>query len=153
MARRRHTAIRARIPYGAPQPGAAITLTVPKDTDLTGALCTAVTPELFFPDPDEAELAELVAKRVCAACPVRMTCLNAAIGRDERFGVFGGLNTAERDALTGRLDGCGTPNGYWHHRNAGDPPCRACHTAKTAVSAAKKARTAGRERGHLEAAA
>jgi WhiB family redox-sensing transcriptional regulator len=158
MARRHHTAIRAHIPYGAPSSGSAITLAVPQETDLSGALCPVVAPEVFFPEGDTAELTELVAKAVCAACPVRMRCLNAAIGRDERYGVFGGLTAAERDTLTGRPDGCGTPNGYWHHRHVGDPPCRACRDANSAYDAARRAtrraaRAAGPERSDVEAAA
>lgn len=36
------------------------------------------------------------AKAVCAACPVRTACLQHAVTRDERFGVWGGLSSDER---------------------------------------------------------
>lgn len=39
------------------------------------------------------------AKAICAECPVRADCLSAAIANDERDGVWGGLNTEERDRL------------------------------------------------------
>jgi WhiB family redox-sensing transcriptional regulator len=49
--------------------------------------CHAVDPDLFFADsPDEVESA----KALCAACPVRDLCLNAAIERREPWGVWGG---------------------------------------------------------------
>jgi len=60
--------------------------------DLGG--CTDSDPEAFFPksgaDPDNA------VRKICAACPVRETCLVDAIGRGEEFGVWGGLTHAER---------------------------------------------------------
>ncbi|MEV7182071.1 WhiB family transcriptional regulator, partial [Kitasatospora sp. NPDC093679] len=62
---------------------------------------------LFFPDhdtdPDGAAFAELRAKHICATCPVRAACLDAAIARRERHGIFGGLTTAERDRLAATL--------------------------------------------------
>ncbi|MDO5494304.1 MAG: WhiB family transcriptional regulator [bacterium] len=39
------------------------------------------------------------AKAICSGCPVRSDCLAAAIANDERDGVWGGLNTEERDRL------------------------------------------------------
>lgn len=61
------------------------------------ALCAQTDPDLFFPERGGASVA--AAKRVCLACPVRSECLDAALRRRERFGVWGGLSERERRAL------------------------------------------------------
>jgi len=40
---------------------------------------------------------------VCAGCAVRAECLQEALDRGERFGVWGGLSEGERRALAARL--------------------------------------------------
>jgi WhiB family redox-sensing transcriptional regulator len=60
------------------------------------ALCAQVGPEIFFPDQGASALP---AKRVCAGCPVRSECLAEALGRGERFGVWGGLSERERRVM------------------------------------------------------
>jgi WhiB family redox-sensing transcriptional regulator len=57
------------------------------------ALCAEVDPELFFPETGESPDP---AKRVCRACEVRAECLDYALDRGERFGVWGGLSVGER---------------------------------------------------------
>lgn len=60
------------------------------------ARCLDADPELFFPakggsaDP---------AKAVCAACPVRVPCLDYALDHGERLGVWGGTTPRERREL------------------------------------------------------
>lgn len=44
----------------------------------------------------EREVREAVAKQVCAACPVRTECLNYAVGRPEKHGLWGGLDEDQR---------------------------------------------------------
>lgn len=39
------------------------------------------------------------AKAICAACPVTVQCLELALANRERYGVWGGLDTAERERL------------------------------------------------------
>ena len=39
------------------------------------------------------------AKAVCATCPVTTPCLEAAVLRDERYGVWGGMSERERRRL------------------------------------------------------
>lgn len=39
------------------------------------------------------------AKRVCEDCPVRLACLDEALGRDRQWGVWGGLSAPERELL------------------------------------------------------
>jgi WhiB family transcriptional regulator, redox-sensing transcriptional regulator len=60
------------------------------------ALCAQTDPESFFPEKGESVRP---AKRVCAACEVRAECLQDALDRGERFGVWGGLSERERRAL------------------------------------------------------
>ncbi|MEY9845767.1 hypothetical protein ABH940_002845 [Streptacidiphilus sp. BW17] len=122
----------------APQRGTYITLSVPEDTRLAGAVCREVAPDVFFPEPDDTE-GEAEAKRLCAVCPIRPLCLAGAIERDERYGIFGGLNTAERDALSSR-PGCGTRSGYRRHIISREPACAECRAANTAASAADRAK-------------
>jgi WhiB family transcriptional regulator, redox-sensing transcriptional regulator len=66
------------------------------------ALCAQVDPELFFPEKGESSRP---AKRVCVACVVRAECLQEALDRGERFGVWGGLSERERRDLAARLAG------------------------------------------------
>lgn len=57
------------------------------------AACTGVDVDLFFPaqgDPTEP------AKRVCAACRVRVECLEFALVNNEQFGIFGGVSAKQR---------------------------------------------------------
>ncbi len=60
------------------------------------ALCAQTDPEAFFP---EKGASSSDAKRVCAGCDVREQCLAFALRHDERFGIWGGLSTRERDRL------------------------------------------------------
>jgi WhiB family transcriptional regulator, redox-sensing transcriptional regulator len=66
------------------------------------AACRGEDLLLFFgPDGErqpEREIRERKAKEVCAACPVRLECLNYAVSRPEKYGTWGGLNEDERSA-------------------------------------------------------
>lgn len=57
-----------------------------------------VDPELFFPAPDEMDRIR-AAKALCAQCPVRATCLDAALESGDRDGIRGGMTEEERDPL------------------------------------------------------
>lgn len=59
------------------------------------AACRGLDPSIFYPvgDSDE-EAAE--AKAVCAQCPIRQTCLEHALSRREREGIWGGATERER---------------------------------------------------------
>ena len=53
------------------------------------AACRGLDVEAFYPvTEDDADAAE--AKAVCAVCPVRQACLEHALARREREGVWGG---------------------------------------------------------------
>jgi len=55
--------------------------------------CAGEDPELFFADDDEAADE---ARAICATCPVRRPCLEHAISRGERYGIWGGMDLRER---------------------------------------------------------
>src|SRR5690348_6327280 len=65
-----------------------------------GAACRDFPLVLFFgPDGErqpERDIRERRAKAVCTGCPVRRDCLNYALTRPERYGLYGGLNEDER---------------------------------------------------------
>ena len=60
---------------------------------MVDAACTSVDPELFFPTRGES-VDE--AKAVCRGCPVRGECLEYALGRGEKYGLWGGASERER---------------------------------------------------------
>ena len=60
------------------------------------ALCAEVDPEIFFPEKGGSSRE---AKRICSECSVRIECLNYALRRDERYGVWGGMSERERRRL------------------------------------------------------
>lgn len=63
------------------------------------ALCAQTDPEAFFPEKGGSTRE---AKRVCATCEVRDECLEYALVKDERFGIWGGLSERERRKLKRR---------------------------------------------------
>lgn len=63
------------------------------------AACRGVDPDIFYPVTDEdAE----DAKAICRACPVRQACLEWALERREREGVWGGATERERRRILRR---------------------------------------------------
>ena len=63
------------------------------------ALCAQTDPEAFFPEKGGSTRE---AKRVCLTCDVRDECLEYALLKDERFGIWGGLSERERRKLKKR---------------------------------------------------
>lgn len=57
------------------------------------ALCAQTDPEAFFPEKGGSTRE---AKRICQGCEVRSECLEYALHKDERFGIWGGLSERER---------------------------------------------------------
>jgi WhiB family transcriptional regulator, redox-sensing transcriptional regulator len=55
--------------------------------------CRGLDPTIFYPD-DEEEAD--VAKQVCEQCGVRLACLDHALARREKAGVWGGHTERER---------------------------------------------------------
>ena len=64
------------------------------------ALCAQTDPEAFFPEKGGSTRE---AKRICTTCTVRAECLEYALGKDERFGIWGGLSERERRRLKRRV--------------------------------------------------
>jgi len=65
------------------------------------ATCRTVDPELFFPSGHGSQVTEMEeqAKKVCAVCPVREECLDAALEAGDYTGVRGGLTAKERRGM------------------------------------------------------
>jgi WhiB family transcriptional regulator, redox-sensing transcriptional regulator len=65
--------------------------------------CRQTDPEVFFPPDSERgarrRAREAVAKSFCAQCPVLEQCRAHALAVREPYGVWGGLNPAERELL------------------------------------------------------
>ncbi|MDJ1136265.1 WhiB family transcriptional regulator [Streptomyces iconiensis] len=61
-----------------------------------------VDPEIFFPEPEEMDRIH-AAKALCAQCPVRRTCLDAALEAGDREGIRGGMTEEEREPLHSKL--------------------------------------------------
>ena len=59
-------------------------------------LCAQTDPEAFFPEKGGSTRE---AKRICQGCEVRDACLDYALAKDERFGIWGGLSERERRRL------------------------------------------------------
>lgn len=68
----------------------------PAWTDL--ALCAQSDPEAWFPETGDGRSARQ-AVRICRQCPVIAECLEHALERRERYGVWGGTTPNERRAL------------------------------------------------------
>jgi hypothetical protein len=65
------------------------------------ALCAQVDTELWFPGKGGDVRP---AKRVCAACPVRVECLDYALTTQQRFGIWGGVSERDRRKLSAQDD-------------------------------------------------
>ena len=84
------------------------------------AACRSDNADIFFPEdygtsgvlPDtaleipmiRAALAakmEVLAKSICAACPVQAECLTYALENDERYGIYGGQSARDRERIKG----------------------------------------------------
>ena len=63
------------------------------------AACRSQPTWVFFPRLGEDPR---LAKSVCARCPVRVECLEAAVGEPELQGVWGGTTLDERRAIRRR---------------------------------------------------
>ena len=63
------------------------------------ANCQGTDPDEFY--PDKGGRSDL-AKYICSRCPVRTDCLQDALARDERHGIWGGLSDVERLELKKR---------------------------------------------------
>lgn len=76
---------------------AELEATRPRDEKwmLYGA-CAGTDPEAFYPERGGSTREAI---KVCQRCPVRLECLDWALAKNERFGVFGGLSEQSRRKL------------------------------------------------------
>jgi len=58
------------------------------------AACLGKDTDGFYPERSHTEAAR--AKAVCKGCLVREDCLTEAIANNERFGIWGGMDTQQR---------------------------------------------------------
>lgn len=79
--------------------GSTINFVLGDEGWMAHAECRGSDPEMFFPGRGE-DTGD--AKQVCAVCPVRSDCLEYAMARGEKFGVWGGLSEKERRRLRSR---------------------------------------------------
>ena len=60
------------------------------------AVCAQTDPEALFPEKGGSTRS---GKSICIKCPVKQECLDYALDKDERFGIWGGLSERERRRL------------------------------------------------------
>lgn len=58
--------------------------------DWSRAACRGLPTGLFYPRQGDSAAGH-AAKAVCAVCPIRVECLDYAIGAGERYGIWGGM--------------------------------------------------------------
>lgn len=99
----------ARLRARGPQPMREAWLSIPIGPmpKLPGAMCRGGKTAVFF---DEAGK-EDEAKAICAVCPERPACLDWALRNHEKFGIWGGLNSRERERMRRHADARGAANG------------------------------------------
>ncbi|MGH8825918.1 MAG: WhiB family transcriptional regulator [Jiangellaceae bacterium] len=70
----------------------------PADTWRALAACRGMDTDLFYPEGrgQALHVREMIAKQVCAGCPVARECRQAAGERPERYGIWGGRTEGER---------------------------------------------------------
>ncbi|MCC7075484.1 MAG: WhiB family transcriptional regulator [Acidimicrobiia bacterium] len=65
------------------------------------AKCRGLDPEIFFPDPEiEEDASEAIT--ICLECRVQEVCLEHALARREKEGVWGGATVKERRRIIRR---------------------------------------------------
>ena len=65
------------------------------------AACRGLAPDLFYPARGESLAA---ARSVCEGCPVQAECLNTAMGRNEKFGIWAATSVRQRRHLRRQRD-------------------------------------------------
>jgi len=113
------------------------------------AVCRGEDPEIFFPEirTTRYSLRQSIAlaQTICRRCPVQQRCLDAALARNERDGVWGGVHFGTTRAWTReemrQIRGVdiaigfihGTEAGAERHERLGEKACPACRNAATAA--------------------
>jgi WhiB family redox-sensing transcriptional regulator len=63
------------------------------------AKCAGSDVQMFYPDEDQYRSDPHGATLICMECPVRHACLETAMERGEKFGIWGGMTPRERANL------------------------------------------------------
>lgn len=124
------------------------------------AACIGRT-ELFFAESgQQAKSLNPQACAICATCPVRTDCLEAALADSTTQGVWAGTTFSQRRRIRAErghkyrralVASCGTNAGYVRHRRDGTPACAQCINAARDYKATR--RWLAREMAALEATA
>ena len=83
----------AQVRWGIEPSRAASSASSDPDVWRDRGACRGLDPGVFYPETDEDALA---AKAVCGVCDVRSSCLEHALNRREKQGVWGGATERER---------------------------------------------------------
>lgn len=119
-----------------------------------GAACR-LFPELqdAWHDSKRGTPQHLVARAICAACPVRFACGLGALERGEPWGIWGGLDRQDRKKIAIEygfpLPGDPPPHGTNARRVKWNCPCRPCKDAHALYEAERRAtaRAKAKKRG------
>lgn len=63
------------------------------------AACRGADSDIFYPHEDAVVAIASIIAEYCDRCEVRTECLEYAIERDERYGIWGGMTPKQRRAL------------------------------------------------------
>ncbi|MGI6872412.1 WhiB family transcriptional regulator [Amycolatopsis sp. 3B14] len=63
------------------------------------AACRNADREVDWIDAEAGSVAAADCKEICRLCPVRLTCAITALTTDESYGVWGGMEQVDREAL------------------------------------------------------
>lgn len=85
--------LRGHIVHSAPR----LILSMASRPNLAGALCAKEDPNMMFASGRQGKGR---AKALCGRCPVQEACLEAAMDRRERWGIWGGVDFSLRTVLT-----------------------------------------------------
>jgi WhiB family redox-sensing transcriptional regulator len=105
------------------------------------ALCAQVDHDLWFPEKEKGCASTTAAKQVCRQCPVIAECLEYALQRGERHGVWGGLSERERRRMRPRKPYPDGSRCIWGHEYAkvgkrADGSCAQCRRLQNRKRAA-----------------
>lgn len=117
---------------------------VPKWHD-QGAACR-LFPEIrdAWHDAKPGSAEKVVTRMICAACPVRLACATSALERGEPYGMWGGLDRADRKAVAARFGypppGDPPPHGTNARRVKWGCTCAECRAAHALYEAERRSR-------------
>lgn len=72
------------------------TLPTPTPYRKDWASCKGMDIDIWYPDNEDDDEANFLAKEICLGCPIREGCLNKAMAEGTKDGIWGGLTYRER---------------------------------------------------------